>query len=72
MRYYVKTGHVDTFLNAKSHKDAAIKTLETSKENFGICIIVSKKEINPENSSCEVYFLTEHILEECVFMRVVS
>lgn len=65
MLYYVKSGDLDVSLHAKSHREAAIKTLGSSKENLGICVIVSRKEIIEENASSQVYFLTNNILEEC-------
>jgi hypothetical protein len=72
MLYYVKSGTVSTSTKAKSHKEAAMKTFGIHCEDFGICVVVSEKEIHPENHHSEVYFLTESISEECGFMRVVS
>lgn len=65
MLYYVRSGDLDVSLHAKSHREAAIKTIGASKENLGICVIVSRKEIKETNASSQVYFLTNSILEDC-------
>lgn len=69
MLYYVKTGDIDTSLHAENHKQAAIKTLGTSRD-YGFCVIVSEEEIDV-NLSKHVYFLTDHLLEEKSGMRLV-
>lgn len=74
MLYYVKTGYINTSLQANSHKHAAIKILESSSRvDCGTCMIVSKKRIvDPDRF--QVYFLTDNIMLECgkPFMRLVD
>lgn len=68
MLYYVKTGLIDTSLHATSHRQAAVKALSKSREECGVCVVVSDREIEEDNAHRNVYFLTESILE----MRLVS
>ena len=73
MLYYVKTGNLDVSLYANSPKHAALKTISSNeKSDLGICTIVSKKEINKTNQDEHLYFLTEDIISECNFMRLVG
>ena len=64
MLYYVKSGDIDTSLSAKSHLQAALMSLKDRKD-FGLCTIVSRREIIKEDGDDgHVYFLTDSILEK--------
>ncbi len=71
MIYYVRSGDLDVRTEAINHKQAAVKTLNASGLNLGVCVVVSKAPINDDNAPGQVYFLTESILEECSLMRLV-
>lgn len=69
MIYYVKTGDVDTSVEATSHRHAAAKAIKGRKKGLGVVTVVN----DTEDGSMEdgVFFLTRNILEECS-MRLVS
>lgn len=69
MIYYVKTGEVDTSIEATSHRHAAVKALKGRSKGLGVVVVVNDAE--EESMSDGVFFLTRNILEECS-MRLVS
>ena len=72
MLYYVKTGDVDTSLQASSHKSAAIKTLESfDRVDCGVLVVVSKKKI-VGSDEFQVYFLTDDLMLARPTMRLVD
>jgi len=72
MLYYVKTGDIDTSLQASSHKSAAIKTLESfERVDCGVLVVVSKKKI-VGSDKFQVYFLTDDIMPDKTSMRLVD
>ena len=70
MLYYVKSGDLDVSMNARNHKQAAIRALNLSERSLGVCVVVSKTAIE-DNHPDQVYFLTENILQEVSSMRLV-
>jgi hypothetical protein len=71
MLYYVRTGNVDTSVNASSHRQAALKAIKQSEQDLGMCVMVNEQEISEKTHGSSVFFLTQSILDECL-MRVVS
>jgi hypothetical protein len=67
--YYVKTGDIDTSLRASSHFHAAKKAVSNGGD-YGICVVVSEKQIS-EDSEDNVYFFTENLFPSPE-MRVVT
>ena len=61
MIYHVATADMKISLEAASHQDAAQKSLKVFLDEPGLCIVVSKKNLEKKNSSHEVYFLTENL-----------
>ena len=70
MLYYVKSGDLDISTNARNHKQAAVRAVNSSERSLGICVIVSKTVIE-DNHPDQVYFLTESILQEGSAMKLV-
>ena len=70
MLYYVKSGDLDVSMNARNHKQAAIRAINSSGRSLGICVVVSKTLIE-DNHPDQVYFLTESILQEGSAMKLV-
>jgi hypothetical protein len=65
MLYYVRTGDLDCTAQATSHRHAAIKALKNCDKDLGVCLVVSEREINEDDISGNVYFLTQSILDDC-------
>lgn len=73
MLYYVKTGDISTSLNADNPRQAAARIISSSdRSNLGICTIVCDKKINEKTTDDHIFFLTDSILDDCNFMRLVS
>lgn len=71
MLYYVKTGELDCSTHANDHREAAMKSLRNSDKDLGVLVIVNEREIDEENHSGNMYFLTQSILDDCS-MRLVG
>ena len=71
MIYHVRTGDLDEYTHASDPRQAAIKTLRNSSKSLGVCVVVKEREIDEEDHSGNLYFLTQNILDECS-MRVVG
>lgn len=71
MLYYIRTGDLDCTADALSHRHAAIKALTNCDKDLGVCMVVNEREIDEENHSGNVYFLTQSILDDCS-MRLVG
>lgn len=73
MLYYVRTGDINTSLNADNPKQAAVRIISSSdRSNLGIFTIVCGKKINIDSTDDHIFFLTDTILDECNFMKLVS
>lgn len=66
MIYYVKSGDIDSFAFAKNHRQAAIKIINSSKEEPDDFVIVNKKIITEENIDENVYFLTSSLSKKII------
>jgi hypothetical protein len=71
MLYYVRTGDLDCSLHANNHLEAATKSVRSSDKKFGVIVIVNEREIDEEDHSGDMYFLTQSILEDCSMRLVV-
>lgn len=71
MLYYIKTGELDCTAQADSHRQAAIRALTNCDKDLGVCLVVNEREIDDEDHSGNVYFLTQNILDDCS-MRLVG
>lgn len=72
MIYYVKTGQVDTSIEARNHRQAAVKALRNRDEKeFAVCVMVNEQISEDGVLDESVFFLTQNILDECA-MKVVN
>ncbi len=69
MLYYVKSGDISSSVFAKTHKQAAIKTINSSRDCPGVFVVVNEKEIIDKNMESNVYFCTDDIVRK---MRLVG
>jgi hypothetical protein len=71
MLYHVRSGDLDCSTHASDHREAAMKSLMGSDKDLGVLVIVNDREIDEEDHSGNMYFLTQSILDDCS-MRLVG
>lgn len=63
MLFYVQSGSINVTMPAHSHKQAAMRVVRKEK-NLGKFVIVGLEEIKEENSTSQMFFHTESLINE--------